>query len=267
MRELDSTSPLRGNPQDSEWLDATFTFYDVGPDDKPKLVTRKTWELLDPRKLGYVYDKLETLPAPALARAPVVITGQSVRIVAATPRPDKLARPPGTPHGGMSGTGIRLGNTASKTVPVPLAAGVTPAAVRTLLAGKPAETGELVLSLEGVEFDQLPGVFYDVYLEVPAADTATPASRHYLGSLTFFGLAPHGAAHGRAGTRIPRTIRFVVAAQLRKAIVEKKLDPRELKVTFVPQTGTEPIRKGAPLKAPLEWTAVTIQQLRLAVAR
>ena len=81
------------------------------------------------------------------------------------------------------------------------------------------------------------------------------------------GLTQYVYRHTGHGKRIPRTVRFVVPPQVRKLIAEKKLDTKDLKVTFVPQTGTEPVRGGAPLKASPERIAVTIQQVRFTVAR
>jgi len=258
----------RANPNESEWLDYVFTFYDVGDDKKPKLVRVATRDLLNTRDLGYEYDRLEK-PAELLAARPAAIpvTGQATRALATTPAPKREAgQPSDHPHPDAPRGGIQLKNTGSQPVPIPLVGGVTPDQFRIALA-KPEEKGELLLAVEGIEFEQPPGVFYDLYLNLPGGEKATPEGPRYLGSLTFFGWGHHGGGHGHGAGMVPRTVRLTVPPEVRKLIEDRKLDPKELMVTFVPQTGTEPVVKGTEVKAPAEKTAVTVQRLRLLLVR
>jgi Common central domain of tyrosinase/Polyphenol oxidase middle domain len=250
----------RLNPEDPDWLNypppqlgpGPFTFYDVGPDENPQPAQKRPFELLDIAKLGYKYDKLEDLPTTLAARPAAALGGQAFRPLAVTSKDQT----------------IKLKNTASESVPVAPAEGVTAEHVRAAAAAKPEEQGELLVVLEEVEFQQPPGVYYDVYLSGGAgAEKLTPESPYYLGALTFFGLGQHGGGHGHGAQGLLLSVKFALPADLRKQVADNKLDPKDLQVTFVPQTGTEPVKGKEAPKASPERTVVTIKRVRLVVVR
>jgi tyrosinase len=246
----------RTHPDEAEWLDYPFYLYDVGPDNKPKLVTITTRDLLKTEALGYVYDQLER-PAEAIAvksSPPAPIVGMFLPL-AGTAR----AMPPSDDGGHkMAPRGTELKTVASTSVSLPLVPRLTPAKFRSGLAPTKGEEIELVLSVEGISVHQVPGVFYDVYLEGPKDDKAPPREGQYLGSLTFFGMGHHG------DHRRPRTVRFTLSPEARAFMA--KVDPEELKVSFVPQSGLV-AKKGAKVLLPEERTTVSIGQVRLLLAR
>jgi tyrosinase len=260
----------RQNPDDSDWLDYPFAFYDVGEDKQPQPATITPRNILSTQQLGYVYDHLEKPPAILASDLPTIVpvVSQVLRPLAATPAPKPSMMPPsGQTHAGMALAGIQLKNSASQTIALPLAPGLTPAQFRAALTSKAEGKGDLILALEGVEFEQMPGVYYEVYLGLPKDEKPNSEGPYYLGSLTLFGLKHHGPAQGHGAKQPPRTVSFAIPSRLRKMIDEEKLKPEELKVTFVPQTGTEPIKKGLELKPAPERTAVTIKQIRLLLIR
>ncbi len=253
----------RKNPEDPDWLDRAFSFYDVEAGE-PKLVTIAPRALLDPRTLAYRYAELETLPG-ALARtvpAPLPAVPSFIPLAAT---PDGMPARPGHPPEKAPHGGIELKNTTAVTVPLPPAAGVKADRFLAPAPGRGGERGELILSLEGIAFEQPPGVYYEVYLNPPTWEKLTPDSPYHAGSLTFFGLGHHhaGPKHGPA----PANVRLTVPAAVRKLLEEGKLDPTELKLTFVPETGTEPIRKDIEVKPRPARTAVTVRQVRLLLVR
>jgi tyrosinase len=257
----------RKHPEDPEWLQRPFTFFNVDGKGNARPVTITVQELLKTEPLGYVYDRLEPLPDKLVARAPFAAPApgeQSIQPLAATAPAGRPA-----PHPPKAGAGgIRLGTARHTVVTVPLAEGVKPQAVRDLLAPAPAaRPGGAVLSLEGIELDQLPGVDYEVYLNLPEKAEPTPGSPHYLGALTFFGAGRHAGARGHGGPRAPQYARFALPEALRKALAARPEALKDLRVTFVPQTGTEPVRPGARVLGPVERPAVSIRQVRLLYVR
>src|SRR6185436_17743873 len=112
-----------------------------------------------------------------------------------------------------------------------------------------------------------PGVDYEVYLNLPQKARATPDSPHYLGALTFLGAGRHAGAHGHGAGKAPRFARFALPEALRKALADNPGALTDLRVTFVPQTGTEPVRPGARVPGPAERPAVSIRQVRLLYVR
>jgi hypothetical protein len=259
----------RKNPEDPDWLDASFSFFDV-KDGRPELVKVTPRALLNTQELGYRYADLETLPEPLASRAAPTAPGAVPSFVplAATSPPGRSMPKPGEhpPPEGAHG-GIQLKNTAATTVALPLEAGVTPERFRAPAAVKAEEKGELVLSLEGIAFDRPPGVYYEVYLNLPTGEKATPESAHHVGSLSFFGLGHHHGDRGHGAAGAPLNVRFAVPESLRKLIEEGKVDPKDLKVTFTPETGTQPIKKDVEVKPPAARTAATVRQVRLMLVR
>jgi hypothetical protein len=253
----------RKNPEDPDWLDREFSFYDVQRGE-PKQVTVTPRALLDLQALGYRYAELETLPeAVAVRRAPAPPPpSPSFVSLAATTPPEGETRPGGHPPE-RGRRGIELENTRATTVPLPPEAGVKAESFRAPPPGRAGERGEMVLSLEGIAVDHPPGVYYEVYLNPPAGEKLTPESPYHAGSLTFFGLGHRHAGHRPA----PSSVRFTVPEAVRKLLEEGKLAPSDLKATFVPETGTEPIRKDVEVQPRATRAAVTVRQARFLLVR
>jgi tyrosinase len=254
----------RKNPDDPVWLQYPLVFFDVDKDGNTSPVTFSAQQVLATESLGYVYDKLEPLPTLVAARPPTPAVSSTGQTLAAT-APPKPAE--GKPHA-MAAGGIQLTTARRQDVTVPLATGVKPEHLVAALAAKPEERkGEVVLSLEGIEFDQLPGVDYDVYLNLPDNAEPKPDSPYYVGTLTLFGMAHPKGPQGHGGHKVPRYVKFALPEGLRKALAGQGESLKEFKVTFVPETGTEPVRKGANVAARADRPAVTIRQVRLLTMR
>jgi tyrosinase len=258
--------PERKNPTDPEWLQYPFTFFDLDKDGKPQPVTVTPQDLLTTEQLGYVYDRLEQVneivakgpPAPAPARG-----GPTFEPLAATVsgrHPDKLPHPPGTK------AAIQLTTTKTSTLPIPLLEGVKAEQVRDMAKPAPGNAGTMLVLLEGIDFDQPPGVDYEVYLNLPQGKKAVPDSQYYLGTLTFFGTRHPPGSKGHGAHAAPRNEAFAVPARLLALLDRAKGSFQDLRVTFVPGTGTEPTRKGAPAAQRQERPAVRIRQVRLMYA-
>jgi hypothetical protein len=264
----DALGQGRRPPDDPAWLEQEFVFFDVdlasNPPGKPTAVRVTVKQLLTTARLGYRYDRLAKPPV-AVARAPGLPDALPLRPVM---RPLAAVKPTGAipqpPHGkdGMPG-GIRLTTGKPTTVPLGLGADVAPGQVRAVLTATPKKRkGPLVLSLEGITFPHLPGVDYEVYLNVPKDVTPTPETPYYLGTLTFFGLQ-HAAGKGGHGARA-QYVKFAVPEALRELLGKDEGALADLRVTFVPQTGTEPTRRAKGRPAPVaNRPGITIRQIRL----
>jgi tyrosinase len=253
----------RANPEDPDWLDRAFSFYDVGPDGKPKLVSVTVRSLLSTEDLGYRYATLEQLPRSVVAAAPPApLEGRSFQALAATPAPKRAPAEPGAHPPPEEATGVRLKNVGPTDVRVPLATGVAPEGLRAATKGE--EKGELVLSLEGIEFGQAPGVYYEAYINLPAGEKPDVEGPYHVGPLTFFGLQHHQHAGGHGAARGALNVKLALTPRLRTLLGEAKAD---LKVTFVPETGMEPIRKGVEAGPPAAQAVVAIRQVRLLLIR
>jgi tyrosinase len=256
--------PERRNPTDPEWLQYSFTFFDLDKDGKPQPVSVTPQDLLTTEKLGYVYDKLE-VPSEIIAAGPPPPApkrgGPNFEPLAGTSppsrHPDKGPHPPAGAK-----TGIVLTTTKTSVLPVPLLAGVKADDVRAL-AQPAGGRGTLLLSVEGIEFDQPPGVDYEVYLNLPRGKKAEPTSPYYVGTLTFFGMRHRPGPKGHGAHAAPRNETFALPERLLDLLTRDKESFQGLRVSFVPGTGTEPARPGVPAAGPQERPAVRVRQVRL----
>ncbi|HEU0052849.1 MAG TPA: tyrosinase family protein [Longimicrobium sp.] len=210
-------------------------------------------EILDTvGQLDYAYDKLP--PAPPSRQANRRLS------VALAPAAGDESSPPSAPEGRELGvaeeTGFRLD--AVKLVRLALS-GDAPR--RGLFLDAAEETGEaesrpMLLTLEGVRVEGLPGYTYEVYLNVPDLEHATFDSIHYVGNFGIF-THPGGGAHaGHAGHAGHDASNFAfdvtgVVADLR---AQDRWDPESPNVTFVAR-GVEPVtdtRGRAPILSAAE---------------
>jgi hypothetical protein len=73
----------------------------------------------------------------------------------------------------------------------------------------------VALNLEGLQYDQNPGVTYEIYLNLPEGQEPDYQSEYYVGNIGFFALEPHGHAaeeHGRPTARLSFDITDIVRA-------------------------------------------------------
>ncbi|OEL13913.1 (+)-larreatricin hydroxylase, chloroplastic [Dichanthelium oligosanthes] len=161
---------------DPEWLDASFVFYDDV--EKPRLVRMKFRDVLDSSDLGYTYDESE-------AALPWINS-----------TPTRLS---------PAGKGAAAGSKAAPEFPLTLTSGqtvvVSGVAVPAKQPGK-----DLVLLIEGIEYDPKFDNKFDVAINVPKEDASKLGPQHieYAGS---FSAVPSSKADG--GTLLGKITLFV----------------------------------------------------------
>jgi len=116
-----------------------------------------------------------------------------------------------------------------------------------LEAANPEDPRHLYLNVEDIQGESNPGTVYGIYLNLPEDPTQQDFDRHYLTTLSFFGIEKAAAP---PGDKHPHGMR--VSVEVTKAI-EKLRDEsdwgrEQLEVSFRPlrasQGGHEPIRVG-----------------------
>jgi tyrosinase len=209
------------NPTDPTWLGTSFDFYD----ENGTTVSLTGQQVVDTaRQLGYVYGKtaclnlvdsvildhlreccLVALGSPLLAAELLVVAQQTAALA--------------------------LGG-SPREIELPLEAPARASLER--LSTEAASGRTLVLQLDDIRLEGGPAVYYEVYVDLPAAGPeATYTSSHYAGNLSFFGHAPK---EGRAPVLSRRLDMLPVFLRLRK---EKLWSEGAVKLTFVPRGPTE----------------------------
>jgi tyrosinase len=220
-----------GNPA---WMTTPFKFFD----ENGAAVTMKGEDILNTvGGLQYRYDD-----------DPVVL-GPVAAVAGAAP-PAREKEKPVQSVATAEKTGVALG-----TRPVSVAIALKePAkkAVERLAAAAPAAAvaHPIVLRLEDVTFDKQPGIYYEVYVNVPAdQDDPDFHNGHYVGNLGFFAKFDGGHdEHGADGAKA--TAAFDISGLVRELAAQKKWDPDRVTVTFVPR-GLED-ENGHPLEVKTE---------------
>jgi hypothetical protein len=69
----------------------------------------------------------------------------------------------------------------------------------------PVAGGRIVLGLDGVQYDESPGVTYEVYLNLPEGQEPDYRSDYYVGNIGFFGMTPHDHEEHEGVTATPPT--------------------------------------------------------------
>jgi Common central domain of tyrosinase/Polyphenol oxidase middle domain/Protein of unknown function (DUF_B2219) len=212
----------RSNPIGNKaWMNTVFKFFD----ENGHPVEMKGSDVLDTvGQLEYRYDDDPVVLAPADAVAGA--TGP--------PRKEKPVQPVAT----AEKTGVVLGNRpVAVVVALPQPA---KAAVKRLTAAAPDAVPDhpIILRLEDVTFDKQPGIYYEVYLNVPAdEDDPDFHNGHYVGNLGFFAEIPGEGKdeHGMAADGAKVTQVFDISGVVRSLEQAKKWDPDKVTVTLVPR--------------------------------
>ena len=129
-----------------------------------------------------------------------------------------------------------------------------------LLAAAQVHTNRVVLHLEGIDYDQNPGVNYEVYINLPLGQQPNYQSDYYVGGLGLFGLKPHGhggqTTHAQGQSSGKRS--FDITSHVRALQARGEWQGRQPEVTFVrserrppanaPATATGPVRPVIPAR-------------------
>ncbi len=86
----------------------------------------------------------------------------------------------------------------------------------------------LILRIEGINYDEQPGVYYEVYINLPGDGNASHRSRYYVGNITFFAIKPH---HGNEDSGGLQT--FDITRAVRQLAGDSDWDPNDINVSFV----------------------------------
>ena len=85
----------------------------------------------------------------------------------------------------------------------------------------------LILRIEGIDYDDQPGVYYEVYINLPGEGDPSHRSRYYIGNITFFAIKPHhGGEEGGIQT-------FDITRAVRELAGDSDWDPNDINVSFV----------------------------------
>ena len=106
---------------------------------------------------------------------------------------------------------------------------------------KSALTGtsrRVVLQITDIQYERSPGVYYEVYLDLPEGAPRSPKSPYFIGNLSFFALKPHhGTPNAPATAGGGGKLDFDVTKVVSMLESEHKWNSSEVSVTFVPTTG------------------------------
>ncbi len=223
----------RANPEsDAGWMGTSFRFFD----EKGAAVDATGAEILDTAaQLAYRYDD-----DPVVGRA-----------APEAPRP----RAGGEPERGL---GERLAarddvTLGARRVDVGLELG--PDAGAQLSAAFEREAA-LLLNAEGIDYDENPGIYWEIYLNLAESDAPDSRSPSYVGNLAVFAQLAHGA-HGDA------TLSYDVTRTASALRAAEAWDARRVGVTFVPRAVVD-AESGADL-LPADVPALRIRRLSLSI--
>jgi hypothetical protein len=240
----------RANPvSDGVWMDTGFAFFDEDGA-RVEMSAREIVETAS--QLDYVYDD-----EPAGAVGATGFTGAAARVgdVEAFTAPAASSAAPGderelTLIGSAGGQGegemIELGAEPTR-VAVELEASAAAAAeaveaqAAARSAGEPApdqaEEQRIVLGLDGVQYDENPGVTYEVYLNLPEGQQPDYTSDYYVGNIGFFGMQAggHGENHEGGGHGHPANLSFDVTDNVRALRARGEWQEGRADVSFFPR--------------------------------
>jgi hypothetical protein len=269
-------NPQPGNAQSDHWLKQVFNFHNGSG----QPVTMTGAQVVNTaRQLNYVYDKLP--PKPLTRRR--AIRGASFQVVSAASQalaggtasggggaPLTAAVAPDADAGGgvaqlgqdREGGGFRLA--AHRQVGIDVGGQGNPFvtqgdALHALVAseepppphpgalGSRAHHPRVVLSLEGLDVEGQPELTYEVYLNPPAPEDATPDSIYYVGNIGIFthkddGGDGHGGHAGHEGHGLTN-IAFDVTDVVHDLRAQNRWDPQNPNLVFVAR-GVEPLPAG-----------------------
>ncbi len=188
----------RQNPTDVSWLDVPLDF----ADENGQRVTQLVRDFSSTIARGYKYDVCEPMPAiagpspapsPVPAPGPTAVPGQSPGgpTEAVSPTRGRIAM--SLRHRAAPAGGIALG---SEPVRVQLAPARREGAAFTAAIGAQGVDRRLYLVVKNYSAARQPGIFYDLFLDLPSNASPRETQLHYAGSISFFDAVPH---HGDDG--------------------------------------------------------------------
>jgi hypothetical protein len=95
--------------------------------------------------------------------------------------------------------------------------------------------GRIVLGLDGVQYDENPGITYEVYLNLPEGHEPDYRSDYYVGNVGFFGMTPHDHEGHEGGHGHPANLSFDVTDNVRALRAKGEWVEGQADVSFVPR--------------------------------
>jgi len=226
----------RSNPTDQVWLDTQFEFFDENGL-SVKLSGKEV--VATAAQLNYVYnhnpwDESAQLPEKP-ARDGAQVRPGSVRQLGTSKVPAvELRREP-------------------VTVPIPI---VTEDKFQLLGAER-----AMVLNVEGIELEKMPGGYYEIYMNLPQGERPDFQSKNYVGNLSFFGLPT--SANNHAGEEAAR-YSYDITKIINRLKSDREWKGREVRVTFVkqdviPPPGMKPTEEAAPVPVRIHRLTITTE--------
>lgn len=207
----------RQNPlQDATWMNTKFTFFDEDGN-KVELAGKDILDTVS--QLHYRYD--DDPPPNTLALIRHMNPPREVPM----PEPSLLTRMEKKTELGLKPTTVSL---------------ELPKETHDRLMARIQDKKELVLTVDDIRFDKNPGVYYEVYLNLPKDAQPDPESIHHIGNLGFFRSKRHGAAGHKVAFNITQAVQALQKANA--------WNERELTVTFVLRGLVPPAGKKAEHK-------------------
>lgn len=203
----------RANPTDPTFLNKTFTFADPSG----TRVVARIADFLDISRLGYSYDRLESVPAcPPVRRSPLPITlntiGQAATLTLGTApaRATLDLTPPTTPRGG-------------------------PAPAQTFADRMAALDSQrrVFLVLGQLKADLQPGTLYNVFLALPEGLAPESDQDQLVGTINFFGVG-HGDHNLEQAGMAERFVSFDITSLAQRLRAKNLLNTNKLSITIAP---------------------------------
>ncbi|HEX2571401.1 MAG TPA: tyrosinase family protein [Polyangia bacterium] len=246
-------------PSDTAWRQTQFTFYN----EYGQRVVLTGAQILDTvSQLGYRYDDDPAALALATPEPPAGSASAPSDLLVPEPPP----RLPET--AAMHDRRVDLDVRQPVRVVVPFARDASTRIEQALTSGTPAARGaldagvrRLLLNLEHIEYDRPPGVYWEIYINLPEHErNPDPQGPHFVGTLALFAMA-HAGGSGHALQDIDITDALRKLTQRRP----RKLD--SMSVTFVPRGPLPPPdapgRPTPPAKTPPSLPHVSIGLLSI----
>ena len=159
------------NPDDRQWLDREFSFYDETGTRR----TRAVSDTIDSRTLGYSYDDEPFSPFIGFQPILVASAGESGTI------PEEIGR---TERISLTGRAETVA-----IAPSDEAAAESAGAELFFTVQDAEDPRPVILRLEGIDYEGAPGYLYEIYVNRPEGTAQEEAGPYFAGTLSPFGLA------------------------------------------------------------------------------
>ncbi|MEN3331857.1 MAG: hypothetical protein V7641_1222 [Blastocatellia bacterium] len=193
---------------DSNWMSKPFVF----ADENGNRVVATVKDFVSIAKLGYTYDRFETVPPPS-PPCPTISAAAAKR------------------HAVVLGGAVSLAAEPVRATLEP--AGAAAASLASSIKSLKAER-HIFLVLRNLRAQAQPGVLYDVYFDMPPDTPADRRSSYFVGKLHFFNAVSHGAHSGdTSANATPRFFSFDVTPLVKNLAKQNKLSAKPA-VSIVP---------------------------------